>query len=399
MKTGDAIEHRFSDRALGMKGSSTLKAAQAAATLREKGIEVIDLTVGEPDFETPEFIKEYAAEGLRKGYTKYTPAAGLKEFRNSISSYYNEEFGGNVAAEEIAASCGGKQGIFNAMTTLLNPGDEVILPRPYWVTFPEIASFCGAQSVYVDTEANGFILTADRLREAITDRTRLLIINSPNNPSGRVIPRDELMKIFELCVERGIYVINDECYLLFVYPPAEIFSAASLPARYREYVCVAGSFSKTYSMTGWRIGYTIANSEWTKQMVKLQSHSATHPTSFVQYACARALDDRDRSRAAVSSMLEEYQRRRDWFVPALRAIDGIEVAEPEGAFYAFIDVRSHLGERFATSAEFAHQLITDAHVVTTDGEGFGADGFLRLSYAAPMDKLELAVKKLAEFVG
>ena len=275
-----------------MQGSSTLIAAQVATDMRARGIDVIDLSVGEPDFDTPEFIKKYAWEGLEKGLTKYTSTAGLAEFRNSIVEFYADRFGAEFTSDEVAATCGGKQALFNAACTLLNPGDDVLIPKPYWVTFPAIATFCRANSVFIDTEETDFVLTADEVAAAITDKTKLLILNSPNNPTGRVIPPDEMRKIVEVCASRGVYVLTDECYLFFAYPPSEPFTSASLPTELRQFVCVAGSFSKTYAMTGWRIGYTIANPEWTRAMVKLQSHSATHPTSFVQYACAKALQNR-----------------------------------------------------------------------------------------------------------
>ena len=236
-----------------MHTSSTMKAAQAAQTLRDQGIDVIDLTLGEPDFDTPQFIKDYAIEGLQKGLTKYTPTPGLKTFRESIAEFYAMRFGSTFSPAEVAASCGGKQALFNAACTLLNPGDEVIIPGPYWVTFPEIVTFCGAVNVFIDTAETDFVLTAAQVRDAITDKTRLLILNSPNNPSGRVIPPAEMRKIVEVCAENGVYVLTDECYLFFVYPPSEVFSSASLPEELRRYVCVAGSFSKTYAMTGWRM--------------------------------------------------------------------------------------------------------------------------------------------------
>jgi len=379
-----------------MQGSSTLIAAQMAADMRADGIDVIDLSVGEPDFDTPDFIKRYAWEGLEKGLTKYTSTAGLAEFRNSIADFYGARFDAEIKATEIAATCGGKQALFNAACALLNPGDDVLIPKPYWVTFPAIASFCRANSVFIETEETDFILTAEEVERSITDKTRLLIINSPNNPTGRVIPPDEMRKIVEVCASRGVYVLTDECYLFFAYPPAEPFTSASLPAELREFVCVAGSFSKTYAMTGWRIGYAIANPEWIRAMVKLQSHSATHPTSFVQYACAKALQDIEETLDAVNVMTAEYERRKNWFVPALNKIESFKCAMPEGAFYAFVDVRDMLGERFASSAEIADLLLKEAHIVVTDGAGFGADGFLRFSYATSMENLERAVAHMKD---
>jgi aspartate aminotransferase len=377
-----------------MQTSSTLKAALTAASLREQGFDVIDLTVGEPDFQTPEFIRDLAIEGLRKGLTKYTPSAGMKTLQESIAAFYAEQFGASVSPPEIAAACGGKQALFNAACTLLNPQDEVLIPKPYWVTFPEIAKFCRAEPVFIETEETDFALTAEQVKAAITDKTKLLIVNSPNNPTGRVISPAEMRKIIEVCAEKNVYVLTDECYLFFAYSPSEVFTSAALPDELRRFVCVGGSFSKTYAMTGWRIGYTIANEEWTRAMVKLQSHSATHPTSFVQYACARAMQQREKSMATVESMLAEYRRRRDWLIPALREINGFRCAMPEGAFYAFVDVRDLIGERFGNSSAVAEHLLREAQTVVTDGEGFGAEGFLRLSYATSLENLQKAVERM-----
>lgn len=377
-----------------MKSSSTFKAMQAAANMREQGLDVIDLTVGEPDFPTPEFIKDLAIEGLNKGFTKYTPAAGMKSFIDAVAHFYDQQFGASVLPGQIAASCGGKQGLFNAVSTLVNRGGDVLIPKPYWVTFPEIVSFCGANSVFIETEETDFILTAEQVKDAITDKTNLLIVNSPSNPSGRVIPADEMRKIIEVCAEREVYVLTDECYLFFVYPPSEVFTSAVLPEELRKFVCVAGSFSKTYAMTGWRIGYTIAPEDWTKAMIKLQSHSATHPTSFVQYACARALERREESMNAVQAMLSEYKKRRDWLIPELNKINGLKCAMPEGAFYAFVDVRDKYGKTFSRSEDVADFLLNEVQVVTTDGEGFGAAGFLRLSYATSIENLHTAIERM-----
>ena len=388
-----------SDNVAAMKGSSTLIAAQMANEIRASGIDVIDLSVGEPDFDTPEFIKQYAWEGLEKGLTKYTATAGLKIFQESIAEFYAARFGADFSPAEVAATCGGKQALFNAACTLLNPGDHVLIPKPFWVTFPEIVTFARANSVFIETEETDFVLTAEQVKAAITPKTKLLILNSPNNPTGRVIPSGEMHRIVEACAERGVYVLTDECYLFFAYPPAEPFTSASLPDDLREFVCVAGSFSKTYAMTGWRIGYTIANPEWSRAMVKLQSHSATHPTSFVQYACAKALQDADATIAAVNSMTAEYERRKNWLIPALNEIDGFKCTMPEGAFYAFVDVREMLGDRFAASADIANLLLKEAHIVVTDGEGFGADGFLRFSYATAMENLEKAVNEMKQIFG
>jgi aspartate aminotransferase len=388
-----------SERVAQMNTSSTLKAAQTAAALRDAGHQVVDLTVGEPDFDTPEFVKQFAVEGLEKGLTKYTSSAGMKSFQEGVASFFGSTFGTSFSPSAVVASCGGKQGLFNAACTILNPGDELLIPKPYWVTFPEIGTFCGAKNVFIETESSDFILTADAVRDSITDKTRLLIINSPNNPTGRVIPPAEMRKIVETCAEKDVYVLTDECYLFFAYSPAEVFTSAILPPELLEYVCVAGSFSKTFAMTGWRIGFTIANAEWSKAMVKLQSHSATHPASFVQYACAKALEDPTTTLSAVDTMLAEYTRRKNWLIPELNKVNGLKCAVPEGAFYAFADVREMFGGELKTSADVADRLLNEAHVVVTDGAGFGADGFLRISYATSMENLEKAVDGMKRLFG
>lgn len=388
-----------SERVARMNTSSTLKAAQTAAALRDAGHQVVDLTVGEPDFDTPEFVKQYAIEGLEKGLTKYTSSAGMKIFQEGVASFFESTFDTSFSPSAVVASCGGKQGLFNAACTILNPGDQLLIPKPYWVTFPEIGTFCGAKNVFIETESSDFVLTADQVKNSITDKTKLLIINSPNNPTGRVIPPAEMRKIVETCAENCVYVLTDECYLFFAYSPSEVFTSAALPPELLEYVCVGGSFSKTFAMTGWRMGFTIANADWSKAMVKLQSHSATHPASFVQYACAKALQDPTTTLAAVDSMLSEYTRRKNWLIPELNKVNGLRCAVPEGAFYAFADVREMLGDELKTSADVADRLLNKAHVVVTDGAGFGADGFLRISYATSMENLEKAVEEIKKLFG
>jgi len=394
MKDKTGVKFPVSENVAAMHESSTLAAAQAAMEMRERGFDVIDLSVGEPDFDTPEFVKELAIEGMENGFTRYTPISGMKMFKEAIASYFGEQFDTDFSPSEVAAACGGKQGLFNAACSILNPGDELLIPKPYWVTFPEIGNFCRAKNVFIETDDTDFVLCADQVRDSITDKTKLLIINSPNNPTGRVIPPDEMRKIVEVCAERNVFVLTDECYLYFAYPPAAPFTSAALPRELRTFVCVGGSFSKTYAMTGWRIGFTIANTEWTSAMVKLQGHSATHPTSFVQYACAKALQNAGRTIESVHSMTAEYERRRDWLIPALNEIEGFKCAMPEGAFYAFVDVREMLGRDFKASADVAEFLLRDAYTVVTDGAGFGADGFIRISYATSMENLQAAVDRI-----
>lgn len=381
-----------------MHPSATIAAMQAANELRSQGADVIDLSIGEPDFDTPEHIKRYAVTALNAGITKYTPTAGLKSLQTSIINFYEREFGTSYKPSNVMATSGGKQAIYNAVVASVNPGDDVLLHTPYWVSFPEIVNFTGANVVAIDTEETDFVLTAEQVKNSITPKTKLIIVNSPGNPSGRVIPSSEFRKIVEVCAEHNVLIISDECYLKFVYPPAEVFSTATLPRELQDFVCIAGTFSKTFAMTGWRVGYTIANENWTKAMAKLQSHSTSHPTSFAQQACAEALNNWDETNAALQEMLVEYTKRRAYLVEALRETCDLKCAEPEGAFYAFPNLRGCLNDKVKTSADFCDKLLKEKHVVITDGEGFGANGFARISYAASMERLQEAIERIRQLI-
>ncbi len=384
-----------SDNVGKMQPSSTMAAMQAADALRAAGANVVDFGAGEPDFDTPENIKQAAAEAMREGKTKYTPTAGTRQLQQAIIDFYAREFGANYERSEVMATAGGKQAIFNAVVTLINPGDEVIIVKPYWVTFPEIVVFAGGVPVFVETEETGFLPSLDQIESAITPQTKLILLNSPCNPSGRVMAPDVFQKIMEVATERGIYVISDECYLRFVYPPAQFFSAAGLPSELRGRLCIAGSFSKTYAMTGWRMGYALAPKEWTQAMLKVQSHSTSNPTSIAQWAAIEALNGTQES---VATMLAEYTARRTWLLKALGDIPGFTCNEPEGAFYAFPKVSGSFGGRIKTSREFAARLLTEEQTVVTDGAGFGCEGYIRISYATSMAQLEEGMVRIKRFI-
>jgi len=377
-----------------MQSSATMAAMQAAEALRASGANVCDFGAGEPDFDTPDNIKQAADRAMRAGRTKYTAAGGIRELTRAIIDFYKREFGTEYQPNEVMATAGGKQAVFNAVVTLLNPGDECLIPKPYWVTFPEIAVFAGGKPVFIETEETDFVLTVAQVEQAITPRTKLLILNSPSNPSGRVLPPADFQRILELTAERGIYVVSDECYLRFVYPPGEVFSAASLPAELRARLCIAGSFSKTYAMTGWRMGYALAPAEWTKAMLKVQGHSTSNANSIAQWAALEALTGPQES---VSIMLAEYTARRAWLLNELRNIPGMKCSEPEGAFYAFPDVRGCLKKDLKTSGDFAQRLLEEEQTVVTDGAGFGAEGFIRISYATSIEQIQEGTERIKRF--
>jgi aspartate aminotransferase len=374
-------------RVAGMSMSKTMAVSALADQLRRAGADVIDLGAGEPDFPTPENIRLAAAGAIESGHTKYTAAAGTPNLKQAICERFATDFGVRYDPAEVLAAAGAKQVIFNAIATLIEPGDDVLVPKPYWVTFPEAVTFAGGRAVWVETEDQGFRLTAGAVERALTTRSKLLLINSPSNPSGLVVAPDEFEKIVALAVSRGLWVISDECYCQFVYAPVRPFSATQLPEALRRRVLVAGSLSKTYAMTGWRIGYALGPREWIKAMTCVQSHSTSNPTSISQQAAIEALTG---SQDSVGQMLQAYSERRDWLIPALNDLPGVTCATPEGAFYAFPSIKG----TGLTSEALTTRLLEEAHVAVTPGDAFGAPGYLRLSYATSLEKLEAGVERI-----
>ncbi len=378
-----------------MEVSSTLAVLMEAERLRAEGADLVDLGAGEPDFPTPTNVKEAAKRALDENFTRYTSASGIAPLRRAIVEMMRRDFKAEYDPSQALVTMGGKQAIFNAMATTLNPGDEVLIPSPYWVTFPEIARFLRARPVFIDTEPNRFLLTAEMVRDSIGPRTRLLIINSPNNPTGRVIPPDEFQKIVEAAAERDVWVISDECYLYFAHPPAQPFTAGQLPEELRSRVCISGSFSKSHAMTGWRIGFALAPPAWIASMLKVQSHTTSNANSIAQRAAVEAATGPQDS---LRMMVEEYRRRRDWLVPALNEIDGIRCDMPEGAFYVMPDVRELLGGRVSDSSELSRLLLDEAGVVVTAGSAFGMEGYVRISYANSLDAIKEGVRRISGVV-
>jgi aspartate aminotransferase len=378
--------------------SPTALVISAAEQLKAKGVDIADFGPGEPDFPTPDHIKKAAIKAIEENRTKYTPTGGIMALREAIAAWHKRELGSDYTAKECVVTVGGKHSIFNTISVLIQSGDEVILPAPYWVSFPDIIKYAGGTPVIVQTRAeDGFAAKAADIEKAITPKTKMVIINSPSNPSGGVVDGPEFEKILAVCKKQNIWVMGDECYSHFVYEPHKPFSIASAKDS-KANVIIIGSVSKTFAMPGWRIGYTLAPEELIQAMIKVQSQSTSNPTSIAQYAALEAMRG---SMDTVPPMLADYAKRRKRIVEGLRAIPGITCEWPGGAFYAFPNVSVHLGEGKNAAAnnctELAKLLLEKAHVALVPGEAFGAPGFLRLSYATSIERIEEGLRRLEKF--
>ncbi|MBC7924246.1 MAG: pyridoxal phosphate-dependent aminotransferase [Bryobacteraceae bacterium] len=372
-----------------------MKVAADADRLRREGVDVIDFGAGEPDFPTPDNIKQAAVRAIEGNFTKYTPAGGTQELKQAICDRHAADFGTSYKPAECVISVGGKHIIFGLTQALLNPGDEVIIPVPYWVTYHDVVAYTGARSVFVPTdEHEGFTLTSAMIESHLTDRTRMVIINSPSNPSGAVIDQEEFERILHITHQRGIWLMTDECYSKFLYD-TEPFSIAS--SQYaKSTLLVAGSLSKTYAMTGWRIGFGLGPADVMSAVNKLQSHSTSNPTSISQKAAVEAVKGPQDS---VATMLAEYRRRRDFVIDRLRAIPGVTITMPRGAFYAYPNISCVYGRNgIKNSMDFAQRILEEAHVAVVPGEAFGTNDHVRLSYAASMEELKRGLDRVHQFI-
>ena len=385
----------IAERISSISVSSTMKVSAEADRLRGEGVDVVDFGAGEPDFPTPDNIKQAAVRALEQNFTKYTAAGGTLELKKAVCEQHAQDFGTAYKPNECMITVGGKHVIFNLMQALVNPGDEVVIPVPYWVTYQDVVNYAGGKCVFVNTdETQGFTLTAAMLEPHLTARTRMVIVNSPSNPSGAVVEREEFEKIYRLTSARGIYLMTDECYCKFLYD-SEPFSIASL-AGAKETVLVAGSLSKTYAMTGWRIGFGLVPPPIVQAMTKLQSHSTSNPCSISQKAAVEALRGPQES---VGIMLAEYRKRRDFVVARLRAIPGVQCNQPRGAFYVYPNVSVALGKNgIANTLQFSERLLAEAHVAVVPGEAFGTGQHIRISYATSIKELERGVERIHQFI-
>ncbi len=389
---------RLSQRVGRIAMSATGAVFAAAARLKAQGVDVVDLSAGEPDFPTPAHVKRAGVEAIRDDFTRYTPTDGIPQLKQAILRRHACDFGSDYSTREVLVTVGGKHAIFNLTSALLETGDEVVIPAPFWVTFKEAVHYAGAVCRFVPTsESENFRVTADQVEAAVSPRTRLILLNSPNNPSGAVIREEEMRNIAELARRRNLLVLTDECYCHFNYEGSAPFSLASLGTDYRDHVAVVGSVSKTYAMTGWRVGYCLGTEPLIRAMLKIQSHCTSNANSIAQKAAAAALGG---PQDFIQDMLREYGRRRRFMVEALNAIDGISCNWPDGAFYVYPNLRELLdARRLESPADLALQLLHEARVAVVPGEGFGTRDHIRISYATSMEQLEKGADRLAAFLG
>jgi len=383
----------FSERILRIEVSSTSAVVAKAEQLKAAGAKLVDFGAGEPDFATPDHIKQAAERAIEANFTRYTPTGGTGDLRRAIVERHARDFGSSYKPEECVATVGGKQAIYEAVAATVNPGEEVILPVPYWTSFLDIIRYANGHPVLLQTrEEEGFAFRAADVAALVTPKTRLVIVNSPNNPTGAVIPPDEMEKLLALAERRGLYLLTDECYCRFLYDGRAPFSLGA--SGNRENLILVGSLSKTYAMTGWRMGFALGAQALISNIVKLQSHSTSNVTSFVQKAASEALTGPQDS---VEIMRAEYERRRDRIVAGLRALPGVRCTMPGGAFYVYPNIGAYLGpDRDATA--FVSELLQQAQVAVVPGPAFGTAEHVRISYAASLEQIDEGLERFGAFL-
>ena len=380
----------LSNRVKNIAPSATFAIDAKTKQLKKEGKDVINFGLGEPDFNTPENIKLAAKKAIDSNFTRYTTVSGIPELKKAIADKFKRDNNIDYDASEILVSCGGKHSLYNIAMAILDKGDEAILPIPYWVSYGEIIKLAEAKPVFCNTD-DKFKLTAAFVEEKLTGKTKLLILNSPNNPTGAIIDQTELRKIAELAVKHNFYVVSDEIYEHFIYGKNKHMSIASLNDEIKNLTLTCNSVSKAYAMTGWRIGYTAGNKDIIKTMDSLQSNSTSNPSSISQYAALEALSGPQDS---VIKMVQAFDERRKFIYKRLNEIEGISCVEPEGAFYAFPDIS---GSRMG-SIEFASKLLDEALVAVVPGIAFGSDKHIRLSYATSIREIERGLNRMEKWI-
>jgi aspartate aminotransferase len=382
----------LSERVKRIEPSATLAVLNEKEKLVARGIDVADFGPGEPDFPTPEHIKRAAIRAIEENKTKYTAAGGIMPLRQAAVEWHAKYLGTHYETKECVINVGGKHSLFNVIHALINSGDEVLILAPYWVSYPDMVKCADGTPVIVETDAkNGFIARAAVIEKAITPKTKMVIVNSPSNPTGAVIPEDEFAKILEVAMKHNIVLLSDECYSHFVYGKARPFSIASLPDA-KDHVIISGSLSKTFAMTGWRMGYTLAPQPVADAVLKLQSQSTSNPTSIAQYAALEALRG---GMESTEKMIGEFAKRRARIIAGLREIPGVTCHEPDGSFYVFPNVAA--AAQGMNTVQLAKELLEQAHVAVIPGDAFGAPGYLRISYATSMETIEEGLQRLNRF--
>lgn len=391
----------LSRKAAQVKPSSTLAITAKAKELKAEGIDVVGFGAGEPDFNTPENINEAAIAAIKSGFTKYTPASGIAELKKAVSRKFEEFNGLHYGTDQIVISNGGKHSLTNIFQAIMNPGDEVIIPAPYWLTYPEIVKLCDGVPVYVyGTKDFGYKVTARQIENVVTDKTKAVILNTPNNPTGMVYSEGELRAIADVAVKKDIYVVADEMYENLIYGDKKHVSIASLGEEIYKRTITCSGLSKSYSMTGWRIGYTGSSVEIAKLMGSIQSHQTSNPNSIAQKAALEALRG---PQDVVTAMREEFDQRRKYMYERVSQMPLVDALEPEGAFYTFVDFtdvleKSYKGVRIGTASRVAEILIEDYKVAVVPCQDFGFDNFVRLSYAISMEDIKKGLDRIEEFV-
>jgi aspartate aminotransferase len=387
---------KLAERICRISESPTLAVSARATAMRAEGKNVIDFSAGEPDFPTPENIKRKGIEAIQSNFTKYTATAGIKKLRDGVAERYKQKYAYPFTSQNVILSNGAKQALFNLFLCLVETDNEVLIPEPYWVTFPEQVQLAGGTPVFVNTKAEEqFALKADEVERKITPKTRVLLLNSPNNPSGAVISRQTLSDLVQICRAKDITIIFDECYDCFVFPPHEHTSPLHFLPEAKEITFVVNTFSKAYAMTGWRLGFAIGSAEIIAACDKLQGHTTSNPSSISQIAGVEALQG---DQSALTMMFEEYARRRNFIYDALSKMPGVQCNEPQGAFYVFPNVAAHFNANVPDSVAFCQKLLEECHVGTVPGSAFGMEGHVRISYATSMDNLKEGCRRIHEFL-